>query len=465
LELSDNCIKSLCGLAIAGGAVALGLGGIALAAGTVELLTNAGNLALSVNIGQEKELAKIEKAVTKSIAKNYKSWLAADHGEDWAKKSDVTAALDQLGDAIIISRPLMQDMIEAKLNASAFVNRLLDRLPENSLFRTSDVAGQVFSRFLTNTHGLWRTNEKLKPLFDSFSFEAMFSQFDAAQADRDAKHAELMEEIAREKGFAPKELAYLFEKVGDEVPEGNFEAEVRRAVDTLMKMGGEPVVRLNDGAAINIILQNARDHLKKGEALKAIGSLKSGREEQKQLRESQRRGEARLAFEEAQIHQAIYAREEAIAAFQDGLELDPENLWARLELAREWALFGNIAGAKAEAKRGLDYSTDNSRERSMFHDELGDAHVRLGELEKAQRSYAAGMLICEGLSQSDPSNSQWQRDLSISHDRLGDVHVGLGDLEKAQRSYAAGMLIRESLSQSDPLNWTCPCLIPPPVLV
>ncbi|MCH9807784.1 MAG: tetratricopeptide repeat-containing protein, partial [Alphaproteobacteria bacterium] len=70
----------------------------------------------------------------------------------------------------------------------------------------------------------------------------------------------------------------------------------------------------------------------------------------------------------------------------------------------------------------------------------------------ALKSYQASLAIRERLSQSDPGNAGWQRDLSVSHDRVGDVEKTQGNLSAALKSYQASLAIRERLSQSDPGN-------------
>ena len=62
------------------------------------------------------------------------------------------------------------------------------------------------------------------------------------------------------------------------------------------------------------------------------------------------------------------------------------------------------------------------------------------------------MTIAQKLAASDPSNSEWQRDLSISHDRIGDTQGEHGDLAEALKSYQAGMAIAQKLAASDRSN-------------
>ena len=60
----------------------------------------------------------------------------------------------------------------------------------------------------------------------------------------------------------------------------------------------------------------------------------------------------------------------------------------------------------------------------------------------------------ERLTQSDPGNAQWQRDLSVSHNNIGDVEQAQGDLVAARAAYASGLSIMQRLTQSDPTNQT-----------
>ena len=73
-----------------------------------------------------------------------------------------------------------------------------------------------------------------------------------------------------------------------------------------------------------------------------------------------------------------------------------------------------------------------------------------GDLAEAQEAYGEGLEIAKRLAESDPSNSQWQRDLSVSYDRLGDVAVAQGDLAEAQEAYEEGLEVAKRLAESDP---------------
>ena len=64
------------------------------------------------------------------------------------------------------------------------------------------------------------------------------------------------------------------------------------------------------------------------------------------------------------------------------------------------------------------------------------------------------------LADTDPTNTEWQRDLSVSHDKLGDVAVAAGDLTAARTAYQAGLNIAAGWPPPTPPtpsgNATCP---------
>jgi eukaryotic-like serine/threonine-protein kinase len=56
------------------------------------------------------------------------------------------------------------------------------------------------------------------------------------------------------------------------------------------------------------------------------------------------------------------------------------------------------------------------------------------------------------LTQRDPDNTDWQRDLSVSHNRVGDIYQAQGRLADALREYEAVLAIAERLAAHDPTN-------------
>jgi hypothetical protein len=89
---------------------------------------------------------------------------------------------------------------------------------------------------------------------------------------------------------------------------------------------------------------------------------------------------------------------------------------------------------------------------SVLAHEIAEAYTDMGDLATAREALNAAMKRCHQRAQSDPTNTQWQRDLSVSHNNLGDLAIAQGDTPSAHTHYHAALNIRERLTQSDPTN-------------
>jgi tetratricopeptide (TPR) repeat protein len=97
-------------------------------------------------------------------------------------------------------------------------------------------------------------------------------------------------------------------------------------------------------------------------------------------------------------------------------------------------------------------NTQWQRDLSVSHNKLGDLATAAGDLTTARTAYQADLAIAERLAAADPTNTQWQRDLSVSHNKLGDLARAAGDLTTARTAYQAALAIRERLAAADPTN-------------
>ena len=70
----------------------------------------------------------------------------------------------------------------------------------------------------------------------------------------------------------------------------------------------------------------------------------------------------------------------------------------------------------------------------------------------ALKSIFESLAIRERLAQSDPGNTNWQRDLSVAYTKIGDVQAAQGDLAAALKSFRDSFAIAERLAQADPDN-------------
>ena len=113
------------------------------------------------------------------------------------------------------------------------------------------------------------------------------------------------------------------------------------------------------------------------------------------------------------------------------------------------------SAAIAIAERLAESDPGNSqwqRDLSVSHNKLGDLARAEGDLAAARSAFEAALAIAERLAGSDPGNSQWQRDLSVSHNKLGDLARAEGDLAAARSAFEADLAIAERLAESDPGN-------------
>jgi len=60
-----------------------------------------------------------------------------------------------------------------------------------------------------------------------------------------------------------------------------------------------------------------------------------------------------------------------------------------------------------------------------------------GNLSAALDSYKASLALRERLAESDPTNTEWQRNVSIAQESIGDVLREQGNLAAALSSYEA----------------------------
>ena len=116
----------------------------------------------------------------------------------------------------------------------------------------------------------------------------------------------------------------------------------------------------------------------------------------------------------------------------------------------------DLLQAALNGLQGLSQSDPSNagwlRDLSVSHNKVGDVLKAQGDLAGALKAYRDSLAIAERLSQSDPSNAGWLRDLSVSHNKVGDVLKAQGDLAGALKAYRDSLAIAERLSQSDPSN-------------
>jgi tetratricopeptide (TPR) repeat protein len=95
---------------------------------------------------------------------------------------------------------------------------------------------------------------------------------------------------------------------------------------------------------------------------------------------------------------------------------------------------------------------DDPKGRIDARDFLGDILEAQGKLGEGLAEYQACKDICLALTQIDPDNSGWRRDLSVAHNNIGGVLVAQGELGDALAEFEASLSITERLAALDPTN-------------
>lgn len=124
----------------------------------------------------------------------------------------------------------------------------------------------------------------------------------------------------------------------------------------------------------------------------------------------------------------------AKAHLERATELDPEDIWSWIELGRLRMQYGSLADARACFGAALQRVSDE-RDRCVLHSEFGDVLTIEGQLSDARAEYEAALAIAESLSQREPGNAEWQRDLFISHAQMAQVAEVSGDSAGAIESF------------------------------
>jgi len=83
---------------------------------------------------------------------------------------------------------------------------------------------------------------------------------------------------------------------------------------------------------------------------------------------------------------------------------------------------------------------------------VGQVKRAQGDLAGAAQAFRQYNAIMLALTQRDPDNAGWQRDLYMSHWNFGDVREQQNDWNAAAEQYAQALAIAEKLQQADKLK-------------
>ena len=81
---------------------------------------------------------------------------------------------------------------------------------------------------------------------------------------------------------------------------------------------------------------------------------------------------------------------------------------------------------------------------------IGDAKVKQGDPAGALAAYEEALTITRRLSESDPTNHDWQRDLMVSLNRVGGMRLQAGNFDGSVAAFEEGLAIARALVAAEP---------------
>ena len=171
----------------------------------------------------------------------------------------------------------------------------------------------------------------------------------------------------------------------------------------------------------------------------------------------------------AGLYEAKGQSDDARSLYGEILEVEPEwpqalhaAFWFYTEQgdrARSYASLVEASRDYREAHRlakqltdGDPANTDWRRDLSVSHNKIGNVLVAQGDGAGALAAYRKAHEIFNSLVAHDPANTGWQRDLSVSNEKIGDALVAQGDGDAALAAYRKSLTIAEELTVCDPAN-------------
>ena len=174
MKLSNDCLKSLCNIAVVGGGVVAGYFGIKVASEALTLVTKSGELAVGLRNEQANACRKIVNNVSKSVSDNFEAWIAQEFRGDPAAAADLEDAVKEFDKIIHLCVPDAQTVVAHNLDAGAITDAMMAKAVEASLFvKRSEIAQRVFRTIMVNSFALIRVKDAFFKPLASFSFEAL----------------------------------------------------------------------------------------------------------------------------------------------------------------------------------------------------------------------------------------------------------------------------------------------------
>ncbi len=297
---------------------------------------------------------------------------------------------------------------------------------------------ELWSAAIWVPRGLWRLVTGHEPPMSESARAAAAAEQAASVVERTEQKVDGIDDILRALLAKQAEQA---EERGEELPEDALERAVAAVREVLAsndpaKAEAQDALRAGDVRAAEDALAGAFERVAEAYARMSDVTQQVGSEA------------ARTAREKAALA-ATRSVADALIWYRKAAELEPEDFWTLIELARLHRVAGNLAAALEAAEAALRAARED-RSRSVARNEIGDVFVEQGDLGKALESYQASHAIFERLARADASNAGLQRDLSVSHERIGDLHETWTEIANAISAYEASLQIAQSLADRFP---------------
>ncbi len=142
----------------------------------------------------------------------------------------------------------------------------------------------------------------------------------------------------------------------------------------------------------------------------------------------------------------------ALATLREIVRLDPDSIEHWGEIGDIESATGTLVNAEAAYQSTLEASRRSGSERdvSVSLERIGDVLRARDELAGSQLAYEDGLKIAKRLSETNPSNLEYDRAVSVSLNKIGDVRNIRNDLGGALLAFEEGLEIRRRLLQAEP---------------
>ncbi|MEL6108281.1 MAG: tetratricopeptide repeat protein, partial [Planctomycetota bacterium] len=85
---------------------------------------------------------------------------------------------------------------------------------------------------------------------------------------------------------------------------------------------------------------------------------------------------------------------------------------------------------------------------SVSLERLGNLALAEGNLPEARRLFSDALAVAQRLSESDPGNASWQRDLVVSYFKLGGLEEQSGNGAAAKSNFLKCLAVLRGMKQS-----------------